>query len=198
MMGAQGNEKLTTRDLITLAVFTVLFSLIMMVINFIGAIPVLHPFAAGISLIPCGIVWMYLRAKVPKTGSVFIQVIVMLLIYLLLGSAWWQLLIMAVASIIVELVTQPRQKNIRKITVGYVLFGVFYTAIANLPPLIACDYYYNSCITNMEPDLVNRIIAFMTVPVVIASLILSVLCSLLGVYLGRKMLKKHFDRAGIC
>ena len=196
-MNEQVKEKLTTRDLITLAVFTVIFALIMTIINFIGAIPVLHPFAAGISMIPCGIVWVYLRVKVPKTGSVLIQIIVMLLIYLLLGSAWWQLLIMAVASIVVELITQPSKKSMKRITLGLIAFGLFFTAIANLPPLIARDYYYESCINNMDADLVNEIIEFMTVPVVIISLVLSVFCCLLGALLGKKMLKKHFERAGI-
>ena len=196
-MNTTENEKLTTRDLITLAVFTVVFTLITMVINFIGAIPVLHPFAAGIGMIPCGIVWMYLRVKVPKKGSVFIQIIVMLLIFLLLGSNWWQLLIMVVASVVVEWITQPCEKDVKRMTLGYIVFGLFFTAVANLPPLIARDYYYASCITSMDPELVNSIIEFMTVPVVIASLIVSVFCCLLGAYLGRKMLKKHFERAGI-
>lgn len=190
-------QGLTTRDLITLAVFSVIFSIIMTAVNFIGAIPVLHPFAAGIAMIPGGIVWMYLRVKVPKPGGIVIQCAILALLMLVLGGIWLLILGMVVGGVLAELITQPRKKSYTRMTLGMIVYGLCSTLCANLPPLVARDYYYNACVTNMDPALVNEIIAFMTGPIVAASLVVSVVCCLIGAYLGRRMLKKHFERAGI-
>jgi energy-coupling factor transport system substrate-specific component len=190
-------EKLTTRDLITLAVFSVIFSLIILACNFIGAIPILHPFAMGIALIPAGIVWMYLRVKIAKPGAIVIQVSVLALIMIALGSIWLLTLGMVIGGVLAEIITQARKKSYRKITIGYIVYGICSTACANLPPLVARDYFYNASVTNMDPALLNEIIGFMTGPIVAASIVVSIICSLLGAYIGRRMLKKHFERAGI-
>ena len=81
-------EKLTSKDLITIAIFSVVFALMFGGLSLVGMIPVIYPFTTGIILIPCGIVWMYLRVKVPKKGSILVQTVIMALIQLLFGSFW--------------------------------------------------------------------------------------------------------------
>ena len=136
-------EKLTAKDLITIAIFSVIFALMFGGLSFVGMIPVIYPFTTGIILIPCGIVWMYLRVKVPKNGSILVQTVIMALIQLLFGSFWPGIVCILAGGAVAELVTKSRgYKSFKMILFGYMSYSIFVSIAANLPPIIASDYYY--------------------------------------------------------
>jgi len=73
-------NKLRAKDLITTAIFTVVTAIIFFVGSMVfGMIPVTYPFLVGIIAIPGGIIWEYMRVKVPKRFSIMIQSIVTIL-----------------------------------------------------------------------------------------------------------------------
>lgn len=193
------NNKLTAKDLVTIAIFSVIFALMMGGLSFIGMVPVIYPFTVGIVLIPCGIVWMYLRAKVPKKGAIIIQSIVIALILLLFGSFWPSLVGVVSGGVIAELITMSRgYKSFRMNTLGYMIYGICLAVCANLPPLIARDYYYAYSIAGgMDPIYMEEMMAFLTGPVFAAGLIVAAIGAVFGTFLGKKIMKKHFERAGI-
>lgn len=192
-------EKLTAKDLITTAIFSVLFALLFGGLSFIGMVPVLYPFTAGIILIPCGIIWIYLRVKVPKKGSILVQSIVMALIQLLFGSFWPAIVCVVAGGAVAELITMSRgYKSFRADMLGYMAYSIFMAVGANLPPIVARDYYFTYyTAAGMDPAYMEQMMAFLTGPVFAAGLITAVVGAALGALLGRKMMKKHFERAGI-
>ena len=193
-------DKLTSKDLITIAIFSVIFALLVGVTSFIGLIPSVYPFVVGIQMIPGGIVWMYLRAKVPKKGSIIIQSIVIVLVLLLFGSFWPSLLGVIVGGVIAEIITLSRgYRSFAADTIGYAVYTVCLTICANLPPLIAYDYYYTYAVQSggMDPAYMEQMMAFLTGPVFAISLAVGAAGGIAGAFLGRKVMKKHFERAGI-
>lgn len=192
-------DKLTAKDLVTTAIFSVVFALLMGVLSFIGMVPVIYPFTVGIVLIPCGIVWMYLRAKVPKKGAIIIQSVVIALISLVFGVFWPSLLGVVAGGVIVELVMMSRRRtSFRMNMIGYAIYGVCLAVCANLPPLIARDYFYDySMAAGMDPVYTEQLMAFLTGPMFAAGLVVAAIGAVIGALLGKHMLKKHFERAGI-
>ena len=65
------SDKMKAKDFITLGIFTVLFFAVVMVCIFASAATVVtFAFGSAIAAIPGGIIYMLMRAKVPKAGSV--------------------------------------------------------------------------------------------------------------------------------
>lgn len=68
------SSKLQAKDFITLGIFTVLFFVVVMVCVFASAVTVVsYAFAPAIAAIPGGVIYMLMRAKVPKTGGILLS-----------------------------------------------------------------------------------------------------------------------------
>ena len=81
---------------------------------------------------------------------------------------------------------------------GYMSYGIFVSIAANLPPIIARDYYYSYyTASGMDPTYMEQMMDFLTGPVFVAGLVVAAAGAALGALLGKKMMKKHFMRAGI-
>ena len=79
-------NNLRAKDLITTAIFTVVMILVFFVGSItLGMIPVFYPFFIAIIAVPGGIIWLYMRTKVPKRFSIAIQCIVMALVFSFMG-----------------------------------------------------------------------------------------------------------------
>ena len=75
------SDKMRAKDFITLGIFTVLFFAVVMVCIFASAATVVtFAFGSAIAAIPGGIIYMLMRAKVPKAGSVLLSGVVIGLI----------------------------------------------------------------------------------------------------------------------
>ena len=83
------------KDVIFIAIFSVLFFAVMLVaVAVLGSTPVTFFFTHGVSAVPCGIIYMYVRAKVQRKGSVLLMCTLVALI------AFWYY--MAISSRIVH------------------------------------------------------------------------------------------------
>jgi energy-coupling factor transport system substrate-specific component len=193
-------DKLRAKDLITTAVFTVLFSLILFACSMtIGMIPLTYPFLMAVAAVPGGIVWAYMRVKVPKRLTVLMQCVVMTLLFLLAGVGWFGAVGAIVGGVAAELITGAgRYRNYALNTLGYAAFCFCVHAGMFLIVLVARDYYYDYCITNgMDAAYMDTLMRFMNWPVLIGSGVLAVIGAIVGMLLGRALLKKHFVKAGM-
>ena len=72
-----GTTKMKAKDFITLGIFTVLFFAVVMVCIFASAATVVSfAFGCAIAALPGGIIYMLMRAKVPKAWSVLLSGVV--------------------------------------------------------------------------------------------------------------------------
>jgi hypothetical protein len=67
-------DKITKRDLITIAIFSLLYSILIRVPVLVSVLSVaLYPFIAAVGLLVCGIVWVCITAKAPKRFCILIH-----------------------------------------------------------------------------------------------------------------------------
>lgn len=101
------SDKMKAKDYITLGIFTVLFFAVVMVCIFASAATVVtFAFGSAIAAIPGGIIYMLMRAKVPKAGSVLLSGVVIGLIEFLIGAGWAVAVGFIAGAVIVELLAR--------------------------------------------------------------------------------------------
>ena len=190
------NSSLTGRDLINVGIYTAIYFVIMMAVAMLGLIPVFLPLLSVIVPILGGIPFMLFLTKVRKPGMVFIMAMIMGIMMLLTGMGPWPLLTCAVAGILSELVLRSGgYKSVKKSILSYGIFSMWIWG--NYLPLFT-DYegYFaqRESYGQAYIETVQRLMPLWMAPVLLATCLV---CGIIGGNLGRALLKKHFEKAGI-
>ena len=188
--------KLTTKDLITAGAFGAIYLVLLTVLSSVLTIvPILFlatPLIAGIIL---GTVYMLYATKVPRTGAILVLAI---LVGLITSMATIYPLIFAVVwGLIAELITAKRRKSAGALAVSYCVFnltsmGPFFALVLAKDAFLGkmCRVYYGeeyiATLDKLTPSWI-----------VLVLIALALVGGLLGGLFGRKILKKHFVKAGI-
>jgi energy-coupling factor transport system substrate-specific component len=194
------STRLVSRDLISIAIFSVIIQVILFVVAAIfGMIVPLYPFATAIDGMICGIVYMYLRAKVPKHWAILLQTAVNVLLLFLMGTMWTMPAGILVGGLIAEFVSRPKENRsflCNMIGYSFVMLGF---AIGSYAPIVFAKEWYAEYITGsgMSAVYADEIFALLSGPLFYGALALTVAGSITGAFLGRAMLRKHFEKAGI-
>jgi energy-coupling factor transport system substrate-specific component len=200
MYAATYKSKLTAKDLVTTAIFTVVTILIFFAGSMtFGMIPVCYPFLMGVIAVPGGIVWAYMRVKVPKRFSILIQSVVTTLVFWLMGIGPFLALGLLVGGVLAELISCAGQyKSFALNTAGYAAMMFCVHIGGFLVAIVARDWYYDFCVTGgMTVEWTNTFLNFMSWPVLLGTGVLAIVGAVIGMLLGRKLLKKHFVKAGM-
>lgn len=192
----KNNNSLKGRDLINVGIYTAIYFVIMMAVAMLGLIPIFLPLLSVIVPILGGIPFMLFLTKVRKPGMVFIMAMIMGIMMLLTGMGPWPLLTCAVAGILSELVLKSgRYKSVKKSILSYGIFSMWIWG--NYLPLFT-DYegYFaqRESYGQAYIDAVQRLMPLWMAPVLLTSCLV---CGIIGGNLGKALLKKHFEKAGI-
>ena len=190
------NNSLKGRDLINVGIYTAIYFVIMMAVAMLGLIPIFLPLLSVIVPILGGIPFMLFLTKVRKPGMVFLMAMIMGIMLLLTGMGPWPLLTCAVAGILSELVLKSgRYKSVKKSILSYGIFSMWIWG--NYLPLFT-DYegYFaqRESYGQAYIDAVQRLMPLWMAPVLLTSCLV---CGIIGGNLGKALLKKHFEKAGI-
>lgn len=136
------SDKMKAKDFITLGIFTVLFFAVVMVCIFASAATVVtFAFGSAIAAIPGGIIYMLMRAKVPKAGSVLLSGVVIGLIEFLIGAGWAVAVGFIAGAVIAELLARiGHYKSFWLNTIGYSVYMMFFALGTYLPMVIMTGY----------------------------------------------------------
>lgn len=136
------SDKMKAKDYITLGIFTVLFFAVVMVCIFASAATVVtFAFGSAIAAIPGGIIYMLMRAKVPKAGSVLLSGVVIGLIEFLIGAGWAVAVGFIAGAVIAELLARiGHYKSFWLNTIGYSVYMMFFALGTYLPMVIMTGY----------------------------------------------------------
>jgi energy-coupling factor transport system substrate-specific component len=194
------SAKLVSRDLISIAIFSVIIQVVLFVVAAIfGMIIPLYPFATAIDGLICGIVYMYLRAKTPKHWAILLQAAVNALLLFLFGTMWTMPAGIFVGGLIAEFVSRPKENRsffFNMIGYCFVMLGF---AVGSYAPIVFAKEWYAEYITGagMPTDYAGEVFSLLNGPLFYGALALTVTGSIAGAFIGRAMLKKHFEKAGI-
>jgi len=193
-------NKLRAKDLITTAIFTVIFFAIVMVGTMtFGVVPVLYPFLVSFVALVGGTVWAYMRVKVPKTFSILIQAVITFLLIYLMGSGWTLALGFLAGGILAEIISgTDKYKSFKLNTAGFVTYCLGIHLGAYLMPLIAKEAYLEFCISSgMDMNYLEIYLNFMSWPVMLGAALSCAVFAVIGMLIGKALLKKHFAKAGM-
>ena len=193
-------DKLKSRDLVTIAIFTVVFFVIIMVGSMtFGLAPFLYPFLVSFIAIIGGTVWAYMRVKVPRRFTILIQSVIISLLLYLIGAGWFLALGCLFGGIVAELITSIGGYKDFKFTVaGFVCFCLGMHFGAYLLPLTSRDEYVDFSVSaGIDAEYLDVFLDFMSWPIVLAAAALCIVCAIVGMFIGKALLKKHFVKAGL-
>jgi energy-coupling factor transport system substrate-specific component len=193
-------NKLRAKDLITVAIFSVVFLAIFMIFGlFTGMFIPLYPFCVAIAMVPCGIVWAYLRTKTPKPLAILTQGALFAICALIMGSGWFVAVGMLAGAMLAELLAGAgKYRDFTWNVAGYAAFAVCLNLGIFAIMLLAREYYYDFCLeSGMTAEYMDALMRFVSGPLLLLTSALSAAGAVIGMLLGKAFLKKHFAKAGI-
>jgi energy-coupling factor transport system substrate-specific component len=193
-------DKLSKKDLISIAIFSVIFAVLLRVAAVISVmIVILYPFCAAIGLLLCGSVWVFISTKIPKRFCILILCIIISLLSFLTGTLWTIALGILAGGVIAELINNlGKQNNFIVSVAAYTAFGLFlHFGIVGI--IFFAHDYWKQYVSRMGVNemFLESISKVITWPLLGISCVIVMLCAILGILLGRFILKKHFIKAGI-
>lgn len=194
-MSAQ--NRLNTKDLINIGIYTAMYLVVFFVIGMLNAFPVFYPISLFVAPLITGIPFMLFTTKIKKSGMIFIMALILGVFWLAMGYTWLPLVTYCISSLVVEITFKAAHfQNFKLLMVGYGFFSCGMIG-CQLPIWIMADTYLSYVETEMGAQYVADLTHYMPWWMGFVGLILIFIGAMFGALLGRKMLKKHFKRAGI-
>lgn len=182
------------------SIFTVLFFAVVMVCIFASAATVVtFAFGSAIAAIPGGIIYMLMRAKVPKAGSVLLSGVVIGLIEFLIGAGWAVAVGFIAGAVIAELLARiGHYKSFWLNTIGYSVYMMFFALGTYLPMVIMTGYVDDMSTSNgVSAEYLTELHSFMNGTMVVIIAVVTFVAGIVGALIAKGVFKKHFQKAGI-
>ncbi|KYM54277.1 hypothetical protein A2U06_00525 [Fusobacterium necrophorum subsp. funduliforme] len=192
------SKKLEVKDLINIGLFSVLGFIFMMIGSFLAMVPVLMPVVPLAQGILVGPVNMLYSTKIKKRGMVFIQSLLIALVYVAMGHGPWALLTAFVAGVIAEMILNSGEyTNINKARLAFSIAPL--CALGNwLPIFISRNEYIKQMIEQgYNQEFIDKMLSVMPNWMIIVMAIGGIIGAYIGCSIGIAFLKKHFKKAGM-
>ena len=195
------NTKLIGKDLILTGALTALMFIIYMIISIVMSLagPVTNVFYPPAVSVVNGIVMMLLLAKVPKFGALSIAGVIQGLLSFLVGAFWTVGTGLIVGALLADfLIIGKREITTGKMIAAYSVFSGIFTFGAIAPMNILIDAFMQTTLRNgLSQEYVDGLINMTQWPMLTVIIIAGFIGGLVGGFIGLKVLKKHFVKAGL-
>ncbi|MGN0655692.1 MAG: MptD family putative ECF transporter S component [Ruminiclostridium sp.] len=194
-MSAKSN-KLNGKDLINVGIFSAISCVIIFAVAMLGYIPIFIPLLAVIGPLVIGIPFMLFLTKVKKFGMIFIMSVIMGLLMLLTGMGYYSLIVGAITGLIAELIY--RSGNYSSASKAVIAHGVYCIWIwGNFLPLFFDIQGYFATRQDYGQEYIDSLTALMPMWMCPVLLVACFVFGVIGGFIGKAVMKKHFVRAGI-
>ncbi len=196
------NNKTNTKKskgLVSAGVFIALYFVVFLIIGCCCMpVPPLYLCMTSLIALVAAPVYMMLLKKAPMHGPIFIAAMLPCLFLLLQGNIWVVAVTGAVAGILAEIVAGIGKFHDNKLnSLSYVIFSQNLLG-GFLPIWIMRDYYFADTLERgMSADFCDKLEAMTPVWVLFLMIMGTVIFALIGLVLGKKLFKKHFEKAGM-
>ena len=190
-------QTLKGKDLINIGIYAAIFCVIVTAIAMLGFIPIMLPMLCVFVPILGGIPYMLFLTKVDKFGMISIFSTIVGLFLWVTGMGYWPTIFGIVFGVLTDLIAKSgNYKSSKKDILGC---GVFNIAVfGNFVPLFTNIEAYFSTRQSFGEEYIGTLTGIFAntwlIPAMIAS---CVICGWIGGFLGKALLKKHFEKAGI-
>ena len=191
------DKKLQAKDLINVGIFTAIYFVIFFAGMMLGYIPIFIPLLGFVCLILCGIPFMLYLTKVKKIGMVSLSGIILGLLNLLIGSGVLVLVFGVVFGIVADLIMKAGKYSSWKCTLlGNGVFSLWIMGFVSRMFLTRTEFF-ESLISGYGQEYVNTLMSYTPNWMYPVLLVVTFIGGILGALLGKAVLKKHFEKAGI-
>lgn len=191
------DKRLNAKDFINIGLFTALYFLLFFATGMLGYIPVLLLLLPVLCPLVVGVVFMLYLTRVNKFGMVTIMGTLLGLLMMLTGHTWTILPFSVGFSLLGDLILQAgNYRGWKSILLGYIAFSEWLMGLI-FPMFFMRDNFF--AVTRdgygaTYADTLMRITPPWVFYVMVAFVAIGAVA---GAYLGKALLKKHFQRAGI-
>ena len=190
------NKKLKVKDLVSIGVFGVIYFALMFGIGMMGMIPILFLIYPTVLGIIAGTVVMLFMTKVQKPWALFIFGMISPLVMFAMGHTYVLPLFSLIVMTIAELIRKIGNYNSFKYNM--LSYAVFCTWICgSLMQMLLAKEKYIELSMMMGKDYVDALENLITYPHMALGALGAFLGGIIGAYIGKALLKKHFEKAGI-
>ena len=190
--------KLTLKDLITVGVFTVLYYLCQMIFAFVGVIPLGSLFVPAIAALVVGPIFFVYITKVKKLGALTITgVIISAICFMGFGN-----ITMTVLTFLPYLLGDLIAYKGKYISHKTNTFAYMVVALAPLGISASYWYMFDVAATNYlnaggKQEWLDGLQQYLTTTNIALVILGTLFCAFLSAGLSKKILNKHFKKAGI-
>ena len=190
--------KLSVKDLINVGLFSVIYFIMFTISGILGYIPicvVILPLIAGIL---GGIPFVLFTIKEQTLGAVTLMGVIAGLFTFLVGQTWLSVVFGLVFGLLADLIMRSGQyKSWTKNMLGYSVFTLW-TVGTMLPMWIMRETFFAGYRENGGTDAyINAVMKLTPNYMILVVIVLALVGGILGACLGKSVLKKHFEKAGI-
>ncbi len=199
MNQSSGKKGLTAKDLVTVGIFSALFLVFALVGGiFFAPNPVLTFYMPVGSALLCGPVYLLMLAKVQKRWAATILGVILCIVWFVTGMHWAMSLGYLIMGIAADLVAGTGGYKSKKInSISYILLSLGGTA-SYLVFFADPNGWAQTMLGNgTEQSYIDTMRSTGTIWIMVIMLAGTVLAAALSAFVGCKMLKKQFEKAGI-
>ena len=191
------NNKLKGKDLVNIGIFAAIYFVINMVLSFLGFIPLLLLLMVVITPIIGGTPFMLFLTKVRKFGMITIFAIIIGVLMMLTGMGFYAIFTSLIFGLAADLIA--KSGNYSSASKSVMATSVYSCWVWGnfLPIFIGRDAYiaqYTEKGMKEYADTMMKLTPMWVCPVM---LIAAFIAGIIGALIGKALLKKHFEKAGI-
>lgn len=191
------SEKLQVKDLINVGVFTALYFVCFFAVGMLGYIPIFLVLLPLLCPVVAGIPFMLFLTKVKKFGMITIMGTILGGLMVLTGHPWTVLVCGFCFGLIGDLIVKAGgYKSVKHAFIGYIFFSEWIIG-AMIPLFFMRESYFKAIREGYGDTYADTLLAVTPNWVFGAMILLVIIGAIIGAFLGKATLKKHFKRAGI-
>lgn len=188
------NNKLNVKDLINVGLFTAIYFVAFFVTGMLGYIPVLMLALPFLTPVVGGIPFMLYLARVKKFGMITLTGVIVSLLMLATGHGWPILVTGIGFPLLGDIIFKAG--SWKRTLLSYCVFSLWIFG-AMLPMWIMRDSYFATVREGYGDEYTDALMNIMSGGVLAVLPLLAISGALVGAFIGRRALKKHFQRAGV-
>ncbi|MFT3984665.1 MAG: MptD family putative ECF transporter S component [Lachnospiraceae bacterium] len=190
-------KKLDVKDLINVGIFTAMYYILLIAAGFLGYIPIFSVLFPLVVAFLCGIPFVLFLTKIKTFGMITIMGVLLGLLNFAFGQGWYSIATGLICGLLADLICRAGEyKSWKHIVACYCVFSEWVIG-SMLPMWIMKDSYFAMMRDMQGASFADSLETLITGRMLALLIVLTAVAAVIGAYLGKAVLKKHFIRAGI-
>lgn len=192
-------KKLTTKDFITIGIFTAIWFVVEFACGMLGYI---HPYvvASYVVLLPLAgsIPMMLFYTKTEKFGMISIMSILIAIIMFVTGMGYLGAPLIIASGVLADLIARSgRYKSFKSTVLSYGVF-CFWICANYFPVIVTAESYRQRLLDGgFSAEYAEALFSVINVKTIAVLMLLCFVFGCIGSFMGKAVVKKHFEKAGI-